>query len=68
MTIEEKKTCVGLMVVFLMLVAGCLTGCSFKIEALYHGKTPVGISDTKATAMRAEAPRVVNVRRAIDPD
>lgn len=31
----------------------CLGGCSFKIETLYHGQTPVGIDDRKSTAMTA---------------
>jgi hypothetical protein len=67
MNSEEKKTCVGLMFIFLMLVSGVFVGgCSFKVEALYHGRTPVGISDTKATALRADTPRVIKVRQEND--
>jgi len=40
-----------------------LMGCSFKIETLYHGQTPVGISDTKSTTLRAMPIRTVKMRQ-----
>ena len=39
--------------IILALAACMIQGCSFKVETLYHGQTPVGISDTKATNLRA---------------
>ena len=31
----------------------CLGGCSFKVEALYHGETPIGLDNRTATQLTA---------------
>ena len=51
---DETKVLMGLSGIgAALLISACLSGCSFKVEALYHGQTPVGIEDRKATQLRA---------------
>lgn len=53
--INERNILGAVVFIALLLTLGLgLTGCSFKVEALYHGETPIGISDTKATQLRAQ--------------
>lgn len=46
------------LIVFLLcgLLASFTSGCSFKVEALYHGETPIGLDNRQATQIRATVP------------
>lgn len=69
MTNEQRVNAVGLFFIFVMLVSGVfMQGCSFKIETLYHGQTPVGIDDRKATVMRAAPAAQVRTVKLKDED
>lgn len=52
-----------LIVVVCGLISTLLSGCSFKIETLYHGQTPIGLDHRQATALQEprKEPRVVRV-------
>lgn len=36
-----------------LIMLGTLGGCSFKVETLYHGQTPIGLDNRSATQIRA---------------
>lgn len=52
----ERMSGVELLVVVVICgIIVFLSGCSFRVEALYHGETPIGLQNTQATALRADA-------------
>lgn len=60
MSHTEKKIW---LVLLLLGVAINLGGCSFKVEALYHGRTPIGVDDRKATVLQSQTePRTIRAR------
>ena len=53
----------GLIVVIVCgLIATMLSGCSFKIETLYHGQTPIGLDHRQATSLQdKKEPRTIRM-------
>jgi len=66
----NEKDILGVVVftALVLLISAAVTGCSFKIETLYHGQTPVGIDDRKATVMRAAPAAQVRTVKLKDED
>jgi hypothetical protein len=59
---ELAEGVVGVTLVWLTiaLIGGAvLSGCSFKVETLYHGQTPIGLDHRQATSLQSGPPAKV---------
>lgn len=63
---ENGAGAVGILLVVIAcaLISTMLSGCSFKIETLYHGQTPIGLDYKQATHLSDK--REVRTIRAND--
>jgi len=53
--VGEGMAGMALFGIALALVGMLMTGCSFKVETLYHGRTPIGLDHRQATSLQAAA-------------
>jgi len=49
-------------IIAIILLAGVVSGCSFKVEALYHGETPIGLDNRHATSLADKPAKRVPVK------
>lgn len=43
----------GLFAIAIALIGMATTGCSFRVETLYHGRTPIGLDNRQATSLQS---------------